>query len=90
MKQLAVWKYVLAVRDLTTIQVPKGAEFIHAHEQQGQICLWATVDTQETRREERTFRIAGTGHILTNGKFDYVGTVHLDNGLIVFHVFECK
>ena len=83
-----VWKWVLFTRDLTTIQVPKGAEFLHVGEQHGSICIWALVNPGETKREERTLRIAGTGHNISNGKFNYIGTVHLEGGELIFHVFE--
>jgi hypothetical protein len=83
-----VWKWVLSPRDLSTIQVPTGAKFLHVGEQTGCICIWALVDPAETKREERTLRIAGTGHNISNGKFNYIGTVHLDGGSLIFHVFE--
>lgn len=83
-----VWKWVLSPQDLSTIQVPNGAQFLHVGEQEGAICLWALVNPVETKREERTLRIAGTGHNLSNGRFDYIGPVHLDGGRLIFHVFE--
>ena len=88
MNAQTVWKWTLTARDLTTIRVPKGGKLLSVHEQRGQICLWALVDPQK-ETEERTIRIAGTGHILANGKFQYLGSVHLDAGQLVFHVFEC-
>jgi hypothetical protein len=87
-KNLEVWKWALFARDLTTIHVPVGAKFLHVHEQHDQICIWALVDPKEERREERTLRIAGTGHALANGNFEYIGTAHFDGGSLVFHVFE--
>jgi hypothetical protein len=89
-----VWKYELSIHklqpnDLITIQLPVGADILTVHEQHGSICLWALVNTNATKIE-RTFRIAGTGHNLANGNFKYIGTAFLEDGALVFHVFECK
>lgn len=88
MKTKQVWKWTLLARDLTSISMPRGGEFLTAREQRGNICVWALVDPEETRHEERTLRIAGTGHNLDNGRFNYIDTVFLEGGALVFHVFE--
>jgi len=85
---ITVYKYVLPVMDVCTVMIPRGAEFLTVGEQRGDVCLWAKVDTEKDV-EEMTFRIAGTGHALANGKFSYIGTVMMCEGTLVFHVFEC-
>ncbi len=90
-----VWKYALSIQklqpnDLITIQLPYRAEILCVHEQHEEICLWAKVNPEESETVERTFRIAGTGHDLANGSFEYIGTAFLQDGDLVFHVFECK
>lgn len=88
-----VWKWELEPpTDLITIHVPKGTEFLTAREQGYSICVWGLVDMESAvtdQREERTLRIAGTGHNIANGNFKYLGSAHLERGLLVFHVFEC-
>jgi hypothetical protein len=84
-----VWKYILSIKnDLMTIRLPKGSKPLTVHEQFGEICMWVLViPTADTK--ERTFRIAGTGHNLADGNFSYIGTAFIDDGELVFHVFEC-
>ena len=87
----SVWKWVLTENDLSTVAMPVGAEILSVHEQMGNVCLWALVDLDEDRRRERTFRIAGTGHVIANcKKLDYIGSVHFMGGSLVFHVFEVR
>ena len=89
MKTAAVWKWELPLQDVATIQVPKGTEFLHVHDQHQSLCIWGLCDPAEDQQEERTFRVAGTGHPLANGKFKYIGSAHSRGGHLVFHVFEC-
>ncbi|MFX9058196.1 hypothetical protein ABTN75_20390, partial [Acinetobacter baumannii] len=52
------------------------------------ICVWAMVDTDRPLAD-RVFRIHGTGHSLfLSPTAKFVGTVQLDNGQLVFHVFD--
>jgi hypothetical protein len=68
----------------------KGAEIIHIAEQYGDICMWAIVDT-DAEQEKRCFNIVETGHEIYNDmgiNRKYIGSVHLDGGSFVFHIFE--
>ena len=38
--------------------------------------------------ERRTFRVVGTGNPMPPGELAYRGTVQVERGLLVFHVFE--
>ena len=87
-----VYKYALyPITDYITILLPTGAHVLHVAEQNGQPHLWALVDPN-AEPEERTFRIAGTGHKITAHPelFDYVGTFQMLGGSLVFHVFEVR
>jgi hypothetical protein len=84
----SVYKYTLPNEDISAIRMSRGASIIHAHNQDDNICLWALVDANEERTEERIFRVAGTGHLMNSKKMKYIGTVHLYSGALVFHVFE--
>lgn len=84
-----VHKFQLVPNDLTSVDMPTGAEVLHFDVQNGAPCIWARVDPLEPF-ETRWFRMAGTGHPLGGSGIDigrHVGTVLLDNGL-VFHLFE--
>ena len=84
-----IWKYTLSLVDYVDIEMPTGARILSVGIQNEQICLWALVDPEKTAAKYR-FRIAGTGHPI--GKeaenWDFVGTVIMMNGALVFHVFH--
>lgn len=82
-----VYKFRLDIEDITTISMPRGAQILSVQNQNESICLWALVDT-EAEKEQRTFRIAGTGHLIREGIKAFLGTVQMHDGIFVAHVFE--
>ena len=82
-----IWKFDLPVNDYAGINMPRGAEVLHVHEQYGKACIWALVEPAAPL-EMRSFRIFGTGHTVPEFPRRYIGTVHLAGGALVFHVFE--
>jgi hypothetical protein len=86
--ELKVYKYVIPVVDEPVIIMPLSAKLLHVHNQRGEICLWALVNPEDREVGARRFRVAGTGHPISQGEnLDYIGTVHMDGGRLVFHVF---
>ena len=86
-----VYKYELPVDDHVIVEMPTGAKILHVHEQHEKVYLWALIDPTEVRTQKRAFRIAGTGHpIEYTDQFAFIGSVHLREGMFVFHVFEVK
>ena len=84
-----IWKYTLRPGK-QSFGIPQGASVLHTHEQRGEVCLWALVDPTE-RQAERVFEVVATGQPFDLlGKYLYIGTVHLEGGLLVFHVFEIE
>lgn len=83
----AVWKYSTPVLDEFFIWMPKGAKPLHVHEQNDALCIWALVDPNEKATERRTFRVYGTGQMIKES-LPYLGTFHMHDGRLVFHVFE--
>lgn len=84
-----VHKFPLAVQDMQDVAMPRGALILAVQTQRERLCLWALVDDAEARTESRRFRIAGTGHRIESAlHHHYVGTFQLDDGNLVFHVFE--
>ena len=85
-----VYKYaLLPMGDIVVVHLPFGAGVLTVHEQKGEVYLWALVDPLETATTARTFRIAGTGHDMSDAECDeYVGTFFLCGNQLVFHVFE--
>jgi len=93
-----VYKYKLAFVDLSTLELPKGAEILTINEQnrsvQGNIdpyfMVWALVDPAVVKTEKRQFRIAGTGHTIFESNLHFINTVFLDDVNQVYHIFEVK
>ncbi len=83
-----IWKFELAPTDCQQFEMPKDAKIISVQTQHGVICLWALVNnTEET--EQRCFRIVGTGHECEETLYDaeFLGTIQLHGGDLIFHVF---
>jgi hypothetical protein len=62
----------------------RGARTIRKY---GEPQIWALVEPDQPEAEV-WFRIAGTGHPITDDIKRYVGTFQIDRGSLVFHVFE--
>jgi hypothetical protein len=86
MKQ--IWKWALTPN--CAISMPIGAEVLCVQTQNNLPCLWALVspDPGELGYEHRHFRTYGTGHYMPDNPGKYIGTFQLNNGVLVFHVFE--
>lgn len=87
-----VWKYPWPLRpvvDQKRFMMPMGAKILQLHPQDDNLCIWALVDDDQPM-EPRDFIMYGTGHELAEAapSFPYVGTVHLNQGTLVLHVFE--
>lgn len=74
-----VYKYRTGV-----IQIPKGAHILKAGMQNGEVFIWAEVDSSQPT-EERSFCVCGTGHLIPK-KSCYIDTVF--DGDFVWHVYE--
>lgn len=93
-KTLEVWKFEIPVDDDFTLALPRGAQILHVDDQLGIPHIWALVDP-ESSLENRTFRLAGTGHPI---KVDleqpcyilHLGTFKMEGGLLIFHLFETQ
>ncbi len=84
-----IWKYELRVADEQTVMMPKGARILSVAVQRGKPCLWAMVDDREEKRVARTIQLHGTGLLAPGAENDvFIGTVLLDGGWLVYHVFE--
>jgi hypothetical protein len=86
---MKVFKYEIVAEDSPTVQLPVGAEILSVGQQNNKMFLWALVDTDEKVMEQHEFRVAGTGHEIKDAGFmDFIGTVQMYDGALVFHVFE--
>lgn len=83
-----IWKTVLPVQDDIELELPKDAKILTVQVQHGDPCLWYACDPNN-EKVTRVFRLAGTGHAITNGgELEYIGTFQLAGGAFVGHLFE--
>jgi hypothetical protein len=88
---MIIWKYQLPIEDEFELNMPEGATPLAIQTQLHTDCpcLWALVDPNlpKVKREFRTF---GTGYPLPDSVYikKYIGTYQVNNGHLVFHVFE--
>lgn len=83
----AIWKFPLEIIDWQTIDMPASSEVISVHEQHGLVCIWAKVATG-LPITKRGVAIFGTGHALSGSAGKFIGTVLVDHGSLVLHVFD--
>lgn len=81
-----IYKYLLQMLDYQKISMPSEAIILHVGEQDGDIMVWAMVET-DNPIESRHFKIYGTGHIIEENARRYIGTVTMRNSF-VWHIFE--
>lgn len=88
----AIWKFPFLPPEsgnAIAIAMPKHARLLHVAPQgaEGQPCIWALVDTA-AELESRTFNIYATGQVLPFHCGRHRGTFLLEDGNLVFHLFE--
>jgi hypothetical protein len=83
-----IWKWALG--PVNELEVAKNTEFLHADVQNGTVCIWGFVDTEEKQKEVRKLLVIGTGHPIPDDVAD--GLKHISTTLgmppLVWHVFE--
>lgn len=85
----SIWKYTLKVADNQSLVMPKESEILSCQTQNDVITLWVLVYPLNGTCE-RHFVIAGTGHPIdfNNQSLQYINTVQMTNGSLIWHVFE--
>jgi hypothetical protein len=83
-----VWKTPIPLRDEFTLDLPDALP-LHFAVQRGRMTLWSEVDPSAPLSTVH-FRLAGTGHPLEDppDRRRYIGTVLLEGGELVFHLFQ--
>jgi hypothetical protein len=83
-----VYKYPIPMEDTFGVFLPIGAEILAIQVQREMPVFWAEVDPG-SEPERRRFRVVGTGYPLPDAEVrKYLGTFQLDDGDLVFHLFE--
>ena len=86
-----IWKYPLELTDEQVIHVPRSPQFLSCQIQNGKPCIWALVDP-ELRSKAISVYVVGTGNPVPEGvaDADFMGTVQMAGGSLVWHVFVEK
>lgn len=72
--------------DEQILEAPYDAIFLHAAEQNNQLCVWYYCTPENLQK--KVFLVCGTGQPAPDNKyFDYIGTAHFSGGRFVFHAF---
>lgn len=83
-----VYKYSLEIKDEQMVLLPIGARILTVQQQNNNIFLWALVNSTASEEQAFTIRIHGTGHAISDSdELEYINTVQLYGGKLVFHVF---
>ena len=86
-----IWKFPLETVAVQTLLMPRGAEILTVQVQRGAPSLWAMVDPV-AHPTARRFTVYGTGHNMPKLEMGtertYIGTYQLNDGNLVFHIFE--
>ena len=85
-----VYKYKLQLtKVIQEVVLPLGAQILCIKMQNDELCMWALVDPDQTYNEVVKIRCASTGHEITED-VEYIDTVVLLDGELVFHFFKVK
>lgn len=81
-----IWKQSVPISDALTVSIPQGAQILCVQIQHGQPTIWMRVE-ETAPLVDRALRWRGTGHN-ADDVGAYVGTIQLDGGSLVFHLFD--
>ena len=83
-----IYKYDLSMKDKQIISLPLNSKILSVKNQYEGIVLYALVDTEREEQEKHSIIIHGTGHSADDvEEYNFLGTVKLENGRLMFHVF---
>lgn len=83
-----IFKYSIGGAGSRRVAMPGAAKVLSVQTQHDSLFAWALVDDNRDAREYE-FLVLGTGHKLPDDihRYAYAGTVQMDGGALVWHVF---
>lgn len=84
---MKVWKYPLIIQDKFMIRMPSCSYILRFDVQTGTPVIWVAVDDMEPL-VERNFILVGTGRNFDAHGLAYIGTIQMDEGTLIWHLFE--
>jgi hypothetical protein len=87
---MLIYKYTIPVEDYFSLDLPAGAKILTVQAQRDEPQIWALVDSGQQSNVRHNFRVAGTGHNITEDGdgLNYIGTFQLFRGDFIGHLFE--
>lgn len=84
-----IYKYPIEIQDEQVVLLPTGAKILTVQTQSGKAFILAMVNPTMPNDMAVTIRIFGTGHtIQDDDRLEYIGTIQMCGGALVFHVFK--
>lgn len=85
-----VYKYIIPMNDVGIVTMPAGDKILKIADQHGHIAIWAQHDCRfgGVVFERRSFAVVGTGMPIVDAKWQYLDTVLIAGGDLVFHIYE--
>lgn len=84
---MTIWKFPISLA-AKEIQVPEGSQFLSVQVQNNQIVAWFAVH-ETWPKTAYAINVVATGQQEdTFHRSQFLGTVQLDNGALVFHIFH--
>jgi len=83
-----IYKYDLVLTSQQSVYLPLHTKILCAKEQYNSIVIYAEIDTDVMDEEFVEFIIVGTGHPVPDLNMEYIDTVLLDDGRLVWHVYK--
>lgn len=81
-----IYKYEIS--SLCSHDIPYDSEILYVHEQDDCIFIWVQVPDPNAPTEKRYFEYMATGESFNANLTDYLGSAHLHEGRLVYHVYE--
>jgi hypothetical protein len=84
-----IHKHQLEITDEQTVNIKGFNGFLKVAEQEGNLCLWYLVNSEDHYNYTYNINIVGTGHVITKSHIhqgSYLDSVVMGSGL-VWHVF---
>ncbi len=81
-----IHKYILRDGD-SKISVPINHKVLSVGNQDDKVCVWIEVNTRH-KLSDKVFEVYCTGQQIPDGNRKFIGTVLLDSGCFVLHVYE--
>lgn len=85
---ITVWKYETPIQDeIIEIDLPQNSEILEVAIQYEFVYMWVKHETNNMK-QTRKFKWFGTGQEIESQNLRYIKTLHVNNGYLVFHLFE--